>query len=107
MPKPASIPIVMLTAKGEETDVVSVWSVPVADDIRHETFQHEKCFGRVSSVLRRTMPINHRPERRRILKGRPLISIRCNMEVAVIRRIKLTLTDSNFCRLWSSAREEF
>lgn len=88
----AAIPIVMLTAKGEETDVV-VGLTLGADDYVTKPFSMKVLLARVGSVLRRTEAGPVAPEGG-LLKAGPLTIDTLKHEVAVNdEAVKLTLTE--------------
>jgi DNA-binding response OmpR family regulator len=88
----ANIPIVMLTAKGEETDVV-VGLTLGADDYVTKPFSIKVLLARVGSVMRRAEAGTAVPEGG-LLKAGPLNIDTLKHEVAIDNEsIKLTLTE--------------
>lgn len=88
----ATIPIIMLTAKSEETDVV-VGLTLGADDYVTKPFSMKILMARMNSVLRRGDPDALTPEGA-ILKAGPLTIDTSKHEVSVEGQpIKLTLTE--------------
>ena len=63
MPNPANIPVLMLTARGEETDRI-VGIEMGADDYLVKPFNPRELLARIKTILRRTraLPPNLRPE---------------------------------------------
>jgi DNA-binding response OmpR family regulator len=88
----AQIPIVMLTAKGEETDVV-VGLTLGADDYVTKPFSIKVLLARVASVMRRAETGSAAPEGG-LLRAGPLSIDTLKHEVAVEgETVKLTLTE--------------
>jgi DNA-binding response OmpR family regulator len=101
--KTASIPIVMLTAKGEETDVV-VGLTLGADDYVTKPFSMKVLLARVSSVLRRSETGPGTAEGGTLRAG-PLSIDTFKHEVLVNEEaIKLTLTEFKLLSALLSAR---
>jgi DNA-binding response OmpR family regulator len=91
-PRTASVPIVMLTARGEETDVV-VGLTLGADDYVTKPFSMKILLARLSSVLRRSEPAATAAEGASLRAG-PLTIDTLKHEVAIDNEpIKLTLTE--------------
>jgi DNA-binding response OmpR family regulator len=91
-PHTAKIPILMLTAKGEETDVV-VGLTLGADDYVTKPFSMKVLLARVTTVLRRSEGGNS-PMEGGILKAGPLILDTLKHEVQVEgETVRLTLTE--------------
>jgi DNA-binding response OmpR family regulator len=91
-PKTAAIPIIMLTAKGEETDIV-VGLTLGADDYVTKPFSMKILLARMNSVLRRSEPAAAVPEGA-VLRAGPLSIDTSKHEAAVDGEpIKLTLTE--------------
>lgn len=67
-----SIPIIMLTAKGEESDIVTGLELG-ADDYIPKPFSPKVLIARVRAVLRRKDPTRERPSDSDVLKIRELI----------------------------------
>jgi len=89
----AGIPIVMLTAKGEETDVV-VGLTLGADDYVTKPFSMKVLLARVASVLRRAEPAAADADEGGVLKAGPLSIDTQKHEVALDGEpIQLTLTE--------------
>jgi DNA-binding response OmpR family regulator len=101
--KTASIPIVMLTAKGEETDVV-VGLTLGADDYVTKPFSMKVLLARVSSVLRRSETGTGAAEGGTLRAG-PLSIDTFKHEVLVNEEaIKLTLTEFKLLSALLTAR---
>jgi two-component system phosphate regulon response regulator PhoB len=91
-PETAGIPIIMLTAKSEETDVV-VGLTLGADDYVTKPFSMKILLARLNTVLRRSESANATPEAG-MLKAGPLSIDASKHEVFVNGElIKLTLTE--------------
>ncbi len=91
-PRTASTPIVMLTAKGEETDVV-VGLTLGADDYVTKPFSMKILLARLASVMRRKEVATSTPETG-LLRAGPLSIDTSKHEAAVNGEvIKLTLTE--------------
>jgi DNA-binding response OmpR family regulator len=101
----APIPIVMLTAKGEETDVV-VGLTLGADDYVTKPFSMKVLLARVSSVLRRTdAGPGAAAGEGGMLKAGPLTIDTLKHEVAVDdEQVKLTLTEFKLLAALVTAR---
>jgi len=100
----AGIPIVMLTAKGEETDVV-VGLTLGADDYVTKPFSMKVLLARVSSVLRRAEPVATGVAENGILKAGPLTLDVQKHEVSVDgEAVQLTLTEFKLLSAMISAR---
>jgi two-component system phosphate regulon response regulator PhoB len=92
-PKTAKIPIIMLTAKSEETDVV-VGLTLGADDYVTKPFSMKVLLARVGSVLRRAESTGSAPGEGGTLRAGPLSIDTLKHEVLVNGEpIKLTLTE--------------
>jgi DNA-binding response OmpR family regulator len=97
----AAIPIIMLTAKGEETDVV-VGLTLGADDYVTKPFSIKVLLARVNTVLRRAEAT---PSDEPMLKAGPLTIHTTKHEAAVNgEAIKLTLTEFRLLSALVSAR---
>src|SRR4051794_36926678 len=89
----ASVPIVMLTAKGEETDVVVGLTIG-ADDYVTKPFSMKILLARIGTVLRRLDQAGEQPADSAVLKAGPLTIDTSRHEVVVNgEAIKLTLTE--------------
>lgn len=100
----AKIPIVMLTAKSEETDVV-VGLTLGADDYVTKPFSMKVLLARVGSVLRRTEPGQGGPGEGGLLRAGPLSIDTLKHEVLVNEEpVKLTLTEFKLLSALLSAR---
>jgi DNA-binding response OmpR family regulator len=100
----ANIPIVMLTAKGEETDVV-VGLTLGADDYVTKPFSMKVLLARVGSVLRRAEAGPGAPGEGGILRAGPLSIDTLKHEVLVEEEaIKLTLTEFKLLTALLTAR---
>jgi two-component system, OmpR family, alkaline phosphatase synthesis response regulator PhoP len=92
-PRTSDIPIVMLTAKGEETDVV-VGLTLGADDYVTKPFSMKVLLARIGTVLRRADQAGEQPSDTAILKAGPLLIDTSRHEVVVNGEpAKLTLTE--------------
>jgi DNA-binding response OmpR family regulator len=92
-PRTSDIPIVMLTAKGEETDVVVGLSLG-ADDYVTKPFSMKVLLARIGTVLRRVDQAGEQPTDSAVLKAGPLTIDTSRHEVVVNgESIKLTLTE--------------
>jgi DNA-binding response OmpR family regulator len=99
----ADIPIVMLTAKGEETDVV-VGLTLGADDYITKPFSMKILLARVGSVLRRSEP-SPQPHNEGMIRAGPLAIDTAKHEATVSGEpIKLTLTEFRLLTALVSAR---
>jgi DNA-binding response OmpR family regulator len=100
----AAIPIIMLTAKGEETDVV-VGLTLGADDYVTKPFSVKVLLARVGSVLRRAEAGAVNPGEGGILRAGPISIDTLKHEVAVDDQpIKLTLTEFKLLSALLNAR---
>ena len=100
----ANIPIVMLTAKGEETDVV-VGLTLGADDYVTKPFSMKVLLARVGSVLRRSEAGSASPGEGGLLRAGPLSIDTLKHEVLVDNElIKLTLTEFKLLSALLTAR---
>ena len=103
-PRTTNIPIVMLTAKGEETDVV-VGLTLGADDYVTKPFSMKVLLARVGSVLRRLEVGTGNPAEGGQLKAGPLSIDTLKHEVLVNDEvIKLTLTEFKLLSALLTAR---
>jgi DNA-binding response OmpR family regulator len=104
-PKTATIPLIMLTAKGEETDIV-VGLTLGADDYVTKPFSMKVLLARVSSLLRRAgEPSTGGDASGEILRAGALTIDSSKHEVAVNGEpIKLTLTEFRLLSALVSAR---
>jgi DNA-binding response OmpR family regulator len=92
-PRTSDIPIVMLTAKGEETDVV-VGLTLGADDYVTKPFSMKVLLARIGTVLRRVDQAGEQPADSAMLKAGPLTIDTSRHEVVVNgESVKLTLTE--------------
>jgi DNA-binding response OmpR family regulator len=92
-PRTAGIPIIMLTAKSEETDVV-VGLTLGADDYVTKPFSMKILLARLITVLRRSETINPVTETAGSLKAGPLSIDASKHEVSINGEpVKLTLTE--------------
>jgi DNA-binding response OmpR family regulator len=92
-PRTSDIPIVMLTAKGEETDVVVGLTIG-ADDYVTKPFSMKVLLARIVTVLRRRDQAGDQPADGAVLKAGPLTIDGSRHEVAVHgETVKLTLTE--------------
>jgi DNA-binding response OmpR family regulator len=103
--KTASIPIIMLTAKGEETDVV-VGLTLGADDYVTKPFSMKVLLARVGTVLRRSeLGAGSGSGEGGILKAGPLVIDTLKHEVAIDNEtVKLTLTEFKLLAALVTAR---
>jgi DNA-binding response OmpR family regulator len=102
-PRTAEIPIVMLTAKGEETDVV-VGLTLGADDYVTKPFSMKILLARLNTVLRRSEQFTSNGETG-ILRAGPLSIDTSKHEVSVgEEQIKLTLTEFKLLSALVNAR---
>jgi DNA-binding response OmpR family regulator len=100
----ANIPIIMLTAKGEETDVVVGLTIG-ADDYVTKPFSIKVLLARVGSVLRRVEVAQGAPGEGGILRAGPLSIDSLKHEVTVDNEaIKLTLTEFKLLSALLTAR---
>jgi two-component system phosphate regulon response regulator PhoB len=107
-PATAGIPIVMLTAKSEETDVV-VGLTLGADDYVTKPFSPKVLVARIRAVLRRhgkgSASPNSTPPPAEVLRAGPLTMDLDKHEVAVSgQAVKLTLTEFKLLRALVEAR---
>ncbi len=102
-PKTAGIPLIMLTAKGEETDIV-VGLTLGADDYITKPFSMKVLLARVSSVLRRKEPVAAAVPGE-MLRAGPIAIDSSKHEVTVEGEpIKLTLTEFKLLSALVTAR---
>jgi two-component system phosphate regulon response regulator PhoB len=102
-PRTANIPIVMLTAKSEETDVV-VGLTLGADDYVTKPFSMKILLARLKSVLRRSDP-EQAPDETGLLKAGPLTIDGAKHEASVNGEpMKLTLTEFKLLSALVNAR---
>jgi two-component system phosphate regulon response regulator PhoB len=102
-PATSSIPIVMLTAKGEETDVV-VGLTLGADDYVAKPFSMKILLARLNNVLRRTETAVSVPDNT-IIRAGPLSIDTSKHEVTIgSELIKLTLTEFKLLVALATAR---
>ncbi|MCF6175221.1 MAG: response regulator transcription factor [Victivallaceae bacterium] len=89
----AAIPIIMLTAKGEETDII-VGLEMGADDYVVKPFSNKVLIARIKSVLRRAKNMQNEADNE-VLKRGPLLINRTKRE-AMLNGTPFTLTYSEF-----------
>jgi len=89
-PQTSTIPIIMLTAKGEEVDQLVGLAVG-ADDYIPKPFSMKILLARVESVLRRTRRSN--PEHRSLQLGQVRVDLETHEVTVREQSIKLTLTE--------------
>src|SRR4051812_4394115 len=100
----SDIPIVMLTAKGEETDVVVGLTIG-ADDYVTKPFSMKVLLARIGTVLRRLDQAGEQPSDSAMLKAGPLTIDTSRHEVVVNGEpVKLTLTEFKLLASLVSAR---
>lgn len=100
----AQIPIIMLTAKSEETDVV-VGLTLGADDYVTKPFSVKILLARLTTVLRRRADAQQGGEETGLLRAGPLLIDTSKHEVAVSgETVKLTLTEFKLLSALVSAR---
>ena len=103
-PRTAPIPIVMLTAKGEETDVVIGLTIG-ADDYVTKPFSMKVLLARVGSVLRRADAGPQGAPEGGLLRAGPLNIDTLKHEVSVENEpVKLTLTEFKLLSALVTAR---
>ena len=103
-PATARVPILMLTAKGEESDIVVGLKLG-ADDYVTKPFSVGVLLARVGAVLRRAEPPPPADEGRGRLTAGPLTVDRDRHEVSVAgRTVKLTLTEFKLLAALAEAR---
>ena len=100
--KTAGLPVVMLTAKGEEADIVTGLELG-ADDYITKPFSPRVLIARIKAVLRRQSREAQDPDR--ILNiGNLIIDPRRRAVSADDRYIDLTTVSSRFCFFWPPGR---
>jgi DNA-binding response OmpR family regulator len=92
-PKTEAIPVIMLTAKGEETDII-VGLEMGADDYVVKPFSNKVLIARIKSVLRRAKSVKSEMDKEVIVRGSLLIN-RTKRET-LLSGTPLTLTCSEF-----------
>ena len=103
-PRTASVPIVMLTAKGEETDVVVGLTIG-ADDYVTKPFSMKILLARVNTVLRRGEGPEAGAGEGGVLRAGPLLIDMSKHEVTVDGEpVRLTLTEFKLLTALVSAR---
>lgn len=100
-PKTEHIPIIMLTAKGEEADIVTGLEIG-ADDYIPKPFSTKVLIARVRSVLRRVNS-HESPDNAGVIKRRDLVINPGRREV-LLKNNPLTLTYSEFEILYLLAK---
>ena len=91
------VPVIMLTAKGEETDMVLGLEMG-ADDYVTKPFSPREVLARIRAVLRRT-GTSEPPRRKRIQIGELILD--ADRHEAALREDVLPLTRSEFRLLWA------
>lgn len=104
-PATAAIPIVMLTAKGEETDVVVGLTIG-ADDYITKPFSMKILLARLTNALRRSEPVDSAHEKSdALMKAGPLTIDPARHEIDVDgNAIRLTLTEFKLLAALVSSR---
>lgn len=97
----SSIPIIMLTAKGEEADIVTGLELG-ADDYVVKPFSVKELIARIRSVLRNRKKINYNFEDREIEIGD--IKIHPGKREVTVKDQKITLTNLEFMILYFLAK---
>jgi len=87
-----NIPIIMVTAKGEEADVVLGLGIG-ADDYITKPFSPRELIARVKAVLRRAAPIKNAVENRHIAVGGLVIDVARHEVTIHEREVNLTATE--------------
>ena len=87
-----NIPIIMVTAKGEEADVVLGLGIG-ADDYIAKPFSPRELIARVKAVLRRTAPIENAVENKHIAVGDLVIDVARHKVTIHEREVNLTATE--------------
>lgn len=100
-PETAKIPVIMLTAKSEETDIIIGLEMG-ADDYIAKPFSNKVLVARIKSVLRRSQQTMNEDEAG-ILKRGPLVMNRGKREVTLNGQ-SITMTFSEFEILYMLAR---
>lgn len=100
-PETAKIPVIMLTAKSEETDIIIGLEMG-ADDYIAKPFSNKVLVARIKSVLRRSHQTANEDEAG-VLKRGPLIMNRGKREVTLNGK-SITMTYSEFEILYMLAR---
>ncbi len=98
-PRTSGIPIVMLTAKGEEADIVAGLELG-ADDYVTKPFKVRELLARVRAILRR---LSSKEEEREIIKIGDLVTDLMKHEVTLKGKpLKLTSTEFNLLKCLAS-----
>ena len=100
-PETAKIPVIMLTAKSEETDIIIGLEMG-ADDYIAKPFSNKVLVARIKSVLRRSQQTMNEDEAG-VLKRGPLVMNRGKREVT-LNGESITMTFSEFEILYMLAR---
>ncbi len=98
--KTSMVPIIMITAKGEETDVVVGLEIG-ADDYLAKPFSMRELFARIKAALRRSKEMNERPLKSDIMK---YSSFTVNIPKRKVEKggkmLDLTVTEFNLLNLF-------
>ncbi len=103
--KDNQVPIIMLTARGEESDVVAGLEVG-ADDYLTKPFSLRVLAARVKANLRRTTTAPstiHSPQETTIMRGD--LTIDPSKREVYKKKVKITLTNTEFNLLWLLASQ--
>jgi two-component system phosphate regulon response regulator PhoB len=101
-PRLRNIPIVFLTAKGEETDRIAGFESG-CDDYICKPFNTKELILRVQSILRRVVK-GASEEIKRLQVGQIILDIECHVATVLGRPIELTATEFKLLRLLMERR---
>jgi len=90
----SEVPVIMLTVRGEDTDVAKGLEMG-ADDYIVKPFSHIELIARVQAVMRRVQGLPVTAEERPFLSGKLLVDFASNEVRLNGKPVKLTSTESN------------
>jgi DNA-binding response OmpR family regulator len=93
--KTSSVPIIMLTARGEEIDRVVGLELG-ADDYVSKPFSVRELLARIKAVLRRAQPTESAEEPITILRGKGGLQLNIETRIVMVNEIVLPLTRLEF-----------
>lgn len=85
----SNVPIIILTAMGEESDKVSAFNLGV-DDYLTKPFGVGELLGRVSAVIRRSKWIEHDPREEKLIRGDIIVDLERHEARKMDRLLELT-----------------
>lgn len=93
----SSVPVIMLTVKGEDTDVAKGLELG-ADDYVTKPFSHVELMARVQAVLRRTRGTGIAAEEQPFISGKLKVNFASNEVIVDETPVKLTATEYKLLR---------